>query len=266
MTVLAPAAPGAPAVPPAPAALQSHLRIAARRLQGRTVVTDMSARGQLAARLTGRSGPVATVHLVAQAAGPLNGDSVVIEVDVGPGCALQVRTSAATLALPAAHAVPGPSRLTVRADVGEAASLDWRPEPVILAAGAHLESHSEFRLAATSRLAAQEVLVLGRHGETGGRAGAAMALDVAGQPVLRQRLDTAVLDCAGRWVGWPERVAATVLVAGPGCGGAASVTERAVVASPRKDVLLGSATGPSAADVTAQLQSAMVGGGFGWPW
>jgi urease accessory protein len=250
----------------APAGLQSHLRIVARLLQGRTVVADLSAQGQLVARLTGPPGPVATVHLVAQAAGPLNGDELTIEVEVGPGAALCVRSTAATLALPAPGQVSGPSRVSVTADVGEHASLDWRPEPVVLADGAELDSRTRFRLSPSARLAALEVLVLGRHQETGGRACAAVGLDVAGEPVLRQRLDTDTLDRAGRWVGWQERVSAALLLAGPEVEAAAGVSDRAVVMPPRLGVVVGSATGPSATDVSEQLRAAAAAGGAAWPW
>ena len=247
-------------------ALQSHLRIVARRSQGRTVIADVSAQGQLVARLTGPPGPIATVHIVAQAAGPLNGDGVAVELDVGPGAALRVRSTAATLALPAAGVAQPPSRLSVTAEVGEEALLDWRPEPVVLADTADLDSRTLFRIAATARLAAQEVVVLGRHAEAGGRASTAVALDVDGQPVLRQRLDTDTLDRSGRWVGWRERVAAAILVAGPQVDGPAGSSERAVVVSPRPGVAVGSATGPSAIDAVEQLRAATGAGGLDWPW
>ncbi len=250
----------------APAALRSQLRIVARRVQGRTVIADLSAHGQLVARLTGPAGPVATVHIVSQAAGPLNGDEVVVELDVGPGAALRVRTTAATLALPAPGSGQRPSRMAVSAEVGEEGLLDWRPEPVVLADGAELDSRTQFRLAATARMAAQEVVVLGRHAEVGGRAAMSIALDVDGQPVLRQRLDTDTLDRSGRWVGWPERVAAAILVAGPQVDGPAGVSDRAVVMSPRPGVVVGSATGPSATDAVEQLRAASSARGLDWPW
>ena len=250
----------------APAALRSHLRIVARRIRGRTVIADLSAQGQLVARLTGPAGPVATLHIVAQAAGPLNGDEVVVELDVGPGAALRVRTTAATLALPAPSSGQRPSRLSVSAEVGEDALLDWRPEPVVLADGADVASRTRFRLAATARMVAQEVVVLGRHAEAGGRAATAVALDIDGQPVLRQRLDTDTLDRSGRWVGWTERVTAAMLVAGPQVGGAAGVSSRAVVVSPRAGVIVGSATGPSATDAVEQLRAASGACGLDWPW
>lgn len=250
----------------AAAALHSHLRIVARRLQGRTVIADFSAHGQLAARLTGPPGPVATVHIVAQAAGPLNGDEVAVQIDVGPGAALRVRSTAATLALPAPGVEQQAARMSVTADVGEGALLDWRPEPVVLADGADLQSWTTFRLSATARLAAQDFLVLGRHAEFGGRASAAVALDVAEEPVLRQRLCTDTLDRTGRWVGWRERVAAALLVAGPEVRGTAGVSDRAVVVSPRPGVVVGSATGPTAAEAAAQMRAASHAGEVPWPW
>ncbi len=136
----------------------------------------------------------------------------------------------------------------------------------MLADGADLLCRSRYRLAATARLAARDVFVAGRHRETGGRASSAVALDVAGEPVLRQRLDTGILDRSGRWVGWPERVAAATLLVDPDGAGAAGCSDRAVVVSPRTGVLVGSATGPTAADVCRQLREATVAGGSCWPW
>lgn len=246
-----------------PAALRSQLRIVARRLQGRTVVTDMSATGQLVARQTGPPGPTATVHLVAQAAGPLNGDDLSIAIDVGAGAALTVRTTAATLALPAAGAAQPASKMTISAEIGEGGQLDWRPEPLVLAAGSDLDSSTTFRLAADARLHAQEIVVLGRHGEPGGRARTALAIDVAGDPVLRQRLDTDLLDATGRHVGWPERVSATLVMVDPESPHEIGRSERGVLMSAGPGLLVGSSTGPTAPDAMHALASAA---GPAWPW
>jgi hypothetical protein len=116
------------------------------------------------ARQTGRPGPVATVHIVAQAAGPLNGDEVAVQVHVGPGAALRVRSTAATLALPAPGVEQHGARLSVVADVGEGALLDWQPETVLLDDGADVECRTTFRLSAAGRQVAKVVLMLGRQG------------------------------------------------------------------------------------------------------
>jgi urease accessory protein len=107
------------------------------------------------------------VHLVGGAAGPLGGDELYLDIEVGPGASLVLHTVAATLALPG----PGGamSVTTIQATVAEAGRLAWLAEPLVAAAGCHHTQLSTVELAPAAQLMWREELVAGRHGEQPGR-------------------------------------------------------------------------------------------------
>jgi len=123
----------------------------------------------LLARRTGPRGDEVGVHLVGGAAGPLGGDEIRLEIEVGPGAALRVGTVAASIALPGAAGRP--SVLSVHVTVGEGGRMAWLPEPLIAAAGCDHRAESTVELAVGARLVWREELVWGRHGEDGGDIG-----------------------------------------------------------------------------------------------
>ncbi|WP_131758712.1 urease accessory protein UreD, partial [Actinomadura fibrosa] len=109
---------------------------------------------------------------------------------------------ACSLALPG----DGPSRSSVRAEVGAGGHLDVAPEPVVAAGGCDHRSAASVALAAGATLRWRDELVLGRHGEQPGRHSGRLDVTVGGAPLLRHelRLDdpdvhlsSAVLDGAG---------------------------------------------------------------------
>jgi urease accessory protein len=110
----------------------------------------------------------ATAHvaLVAGAAGPIGGDHLHLDVDVGPGAALTLAAVAATIALPGPHGDPSLSEVTVR--VAADATLVWLPGTLIAAHGCRHESTTAILLEPGARLVLREELVLGRHGEEPG--------------------------------------------------------------------------------------------------
>ncbi len=122
--------------------------------------------------------PTMTVHLVNGAAGPLAGDDLRLDISVGGGVRLVLRSVAATVALPG-HG-PGPSRLTVTAEVADGGELDLGPEPTVVADGADHRIVTEVRLAATARLRLREEILLGRFGEPSGSVLSMLRVDVAG--------------------------------------------------------------------------------------
>ncbi len=97
---------------------------------GGTRLTVLRGQSPLLLRRTGpRTGEGVTVHLVGGAAGPLRGDELRLDIEVGPGARLELLSVAAQLALPGR---PAPaSRLTVTATVAAGGSLRWLPEPLI---------------------------------------------------------------------------------------------------------------------------------------
>nr|WP_063745333.1 urease accessory protein UreD [Parafrankia sp. EUN1f] len=127
-------------------------------------------------RRTGGSGRVVVIHLVGGAGGPLAGDDLGLDITVGAGAHLVVRSVAATVALPGHGA--GPSTFAVHAQVGPAAALTWLPEPTVVAAGARHRMTTEITLTPDSSLRYREEILLGRFGEPGGSLTTSLRVDV----------------------------------------------------------------------------------------
>lgn len=107
------------------------------------------------------------VSLAAAAAGPVGGDQLRLDIEVGAGAKLVLRTVAATLVLPGPHGQPSHSDTTIR--VGRGATMTWLPEPIIAAQRCHHHSVTRIHLEPEARLISREELILGRHGEQPGR-------------------------------------------------------------------------------------------------
>jgi urease accessory protein len=148
---------------------------------GRTVITVLRSDGPLALR------PVAgVVYLVGAAAGPLGGDDLRLDIDVGPGSRLVLRSSAASLLLPGPRGEP--SRLRVHARVGEGGHLDFAPQPAVAVAGCDHRAAALAELAPGATLRWREETVLGRHGEPPGHHRSRLDVTLAGGPVYRGEL------------------------------------------------------------------------------
>ncbi|GLL00223.1 urease accessory protein UreD [Dactylosporangium matsuzakiense] len=143
--------------------MKAAARIVAELEAGRTVLRVLKGEPPLLPRLTGPG----EVHLVGGAAGPLGGDELSLEIEVGPGAALCVRTVAASIALPARSGAE--SLLTVHATVAESAFLAFLPEPIVAAARCHHHNVSIVDIAEDAGLVWREEAVLGRFGEEPGR-------------------------------------------------------------------------------------------------
>lgn len=124
------------------------------------------------------------LYLVGGAGGPLGGDDLTLEVEIGPGAGLTIRTAAASVALPG----PGPSSIRVRAAVAAGGRLRWLPEPVVAAQGCRHRMEARVELEAGAGLLWREEVILGRHGEGAGSVLTRSAVDLDGAPVLRQEL------------------------------------------------------------------------------
>jgi urease accessory protein len=135
-----------------------------------------------AARSVHSYGTQARVLLVQTIAGPLAGDRFELELELGAGAELELRTNGATLALP----VDATAHVALRAQLGEGARLALLPDPVVLAAGCDLVSSSELELAAGAVAVVREVLVLGRYGEEAGRFRSRVRCELAGLPLLHE--------------------------------------------------------------------------------
>lgn len=151
--------------------------------QGRSRLATLRSAPPLTVRQTGPD----RVHLVGTAAGPLGGDELALAVRVDAGAALTVRSTAATVVLPGRSGCP--SHVRIEVVVGDGARLDWDAGALILTAGCSHEAVTRIRLGDGACLRWRDLVVLGRHGETPGRARLALHADAAGRPLLRHCLD-----------------------------------------------------------------------------
>ncbi|HEY2223010.1 urease accessory protein UreD [Actinomycetospora sp.] len=139
-------------------------------------------------RRTGRR----RVHVVAVGGGPLGGDKLRLEVEMGPGERLAVHSAAATVVQPGRD--PGRSAsFAVEASLAAGSTLDWCPEPTVVCDAAVWEPSVRLDLADGARARVVEQVVLGRSGQVGGRCASTMRAVLGGLPVLAS---TTVLDGA----------------------------------------------------------------------
>jgi len=149
------------------------------------------------------------LYLVGGAGGPLAGDEVSLDLEVGPGAELVLRTVAASVGRPGApvraagQASPdgravdagpdapddGPwSRFTVTARVAAGASLRWLPEPGVASTGCRHVVISRLDLDDGATVIWRDEVVLGRHGEDAGAWSSSLSADLAAAPFLRHCL------------------------------------------------------------------------------
>lgn len=139
----------------------------------------------LALRPLPPSGTTARVAIVQSAACLVDGDELRLSVAVGPGAALEVVELSATLAHPVAERA---TRLRTDVEVGPGARLVWCEQPVIVAAGADLVREVRLTLAGDARALHGDALVLGREGESPGRAHSRLRVTRGGIAVLDETL------------------------------------------------------------------------------
>jgi len=156
--------------------------------RGGTRLAVLHGESPLLLRRTGaRTGAAVTVHLVGGAAGPLGGDDLRLDLTVGPGATLEVRSVAAQLALPGRAGLP-PSRLEINAEVAAGGTLRWLPEPLIAAGGCRHHTVTRVEVAEGGTLLWRDDLVCGRHGEPSGNARTDTTIRYAGSTLYRHEL------------------------------------------------------------------------------
>lgn len=191
-TEAATAAPHAPATrrrPPSPssAGVQAHARIGAvADARGRTALPVLDGAGPLALRRTRATDRAAHVTLVGAMSGPLGGDRLAVDADVGPGACLTVGSAAATIALPGQDGAA--AHYDVRLTVADGAELRWLPEQLISVRGSDLRVTTRADVAAGGRLVLREEQVLGRAGEQPGLLRSRVTVRYAGRVLLDQEL------------------------------------------------------------------------------
>lgn len=129
------------------------------------------------------------VHLVQAAGGPLGGDELALDIHLGPGASLLVRSAAAMVVQAGRPA--GVAQWTVTASLGTGALLDWRPEPTVVCDGAELHSSMRVALGRGAGVVLREEVVLGRAGQRGGRFRGELDVTREGTPLL---VHTVLLD------------------------------------------------------------------------
>lgn len=180
---------------------------------GGTRLVELSATAPYAVKNTPQG-----VHIVGAAASPLDGDQLFIDLDIGAGTSLVLRTVAATMAWPS-RIDRGPSVMTVTAKVGEGARLHWLPEPIVPVQGCRHELHTRIELARTACLLWREEIILGRANEGPGSLLAMSRIEREGEALLHQRLvidGTAARIHAAPGIIGEARATGSVLAVGPG--------------------------------------------------
>jgi urease accessory protein len=148
----------------------------------------------------------ATLWLVGSGASPAGEDRIRVRVDVESGVTVAVR-SVAAMVVYAARGVG--TRWHTELHVADGASVDWRPEPVILTGRARHEAITTVYAAAGATVVLDDVLVLGRAREPAGS--------------LRSTLDVRIDDVATVLTSFDTSL--------PGWSGPAGVDGATVVAS-----------------------------------
>lgn len=142
--------------------MKAAARVVAELQGGRTALLVLKGEAPLLPRRTGPN----EVHFVGGAAAPLGGDELSLEIEVGPGAELVVRTVAASIALPGRFGEA--SQLSISVSVAGGGRLLWLPEPLIAAARCRHSTLSTVDLEQDAELIWREELVCGRHREEPG--------------------------------------------------------------------------------------------------
>jgi urease accessory protein len=206
---------------------------------GRTLLPVLRSQAPLVLRRTPEA-----VYVVGAAAGPLGGDQLSLRITVRAGASLCLRTVAASVALPGLD--DAESVLTVTATVEPGGTLEYLPEPVVVADNARHATDIRATLAESARLILREELILGRHGEQGGAYRGSLRADYAGRPLLRQSLVVSGADAATRGpaILSGHRACGSLLRVGPGLPGAA-VTAAGALSADRQVAVMPLAAGPA---------------------
>lgn len=141
------------------------------------VLVDVRSEPPLALRATpGR------VLVAASAAGPVGGDHLTLEVDVGQDARLVLGTVAATVVWPGRDGAVSTSSTSAR--VARGGRLELRPEPTIVVRGARHRVTSDVELDDTAELVMVDDVVLGRTGEPPGHVEFALRVNRGGLPLV----------------------------------------------------------------------------------
>lgn len=180
------------------------------RVRVHTSATGPGQRPLVRPMLLSADATTARVSLVPEGALLLAGDAVRIRIVVGPGALLDLQEPGGTVAYDMRG---GSATWDVEVSVADSASLVWRGEPFVVADGADVLRRTRVVAGPGSRIALRETLVLGRHGERGGRIRQTLSVeDDDGSPVLVEELVVSASTVGGLLGG--HRVVGSVLAMG----------------------------------------------------
>ena len=196
--------------------------LAIERVAGGSAVVERHAASPLRLLCPGNAGSAAWTYTSTFGGGLVDGDDVRLSVRVGPNAGALVATQASTKA----YAATRGARQTIEAAVGEAGTLVVLSDPLVLFAGARVETLVDADLAGDATLVAVEALAAGRvaRGERWAAARCQARVRVRREGVAiaddALLLDPEHGDVAARM--GPFDAWATLVLAGPGVQGAAS--------------------------------------------
>jgi urease accessory protein len=160
----------------------TRIEVVADPVRDRCILTT----GLLSPRRLPAPNGMVRIALVAAGALLLAGDHVRIEVKVEGAVRVEIIETAGTVA----YAMRGGSgSWDVDLTLTAGAHLTWHGEPFVVSADADVTRSTSLTLEADCALALRESLVLGRHGETGGRLSTVLRAVVGGDLVLAEDLD-----------------------------------------------------------------------------
>ena len=199
----------------------------------------------------------ATLWLVGSGASPVGEDHIRVRVDVGPGVAVAVRSVAATIVYAARGAG---TRWDTDLHVADGASVDWRPEPVVLTERARHEARTTVHASAGADVTLDEVLVLGRAREATGILRSTLAVHVDDAPVLLTSFDTSLPAWSGpAGVDGAAVVASRLRLARGDAPPVARQPRRAAVLQPAPGCRLAVATADDVADARGSVDAVLPG-------
>lgn len=126
--------------------------------------------------------------LVNTAAGPLDGDTLTLKIELLADAKLNFGAVAAAIALPGSPG-SGPSESLIEIVLAEDSVLIWNPQPLIIAKGSHHKQTVRIVAAESSQFVYGDIYSFGRHKEETGRLEQSISIDIAGLPALRQSFD-----------------------------------------------------------------------------
>ncbi len=222
-----------------PPGWRAELALGCERRGARTVLAGKRQLGPLTVqRPFYPEGEVCHLYVLHPPGGIVGGDSLAIDVDLGPGARALVTTPGAGKFYRSAG---DDALLTQRLSVAAGAGLEWFPQESILFPGARVRSRTEIALQADASFIGWELLSLGRPviGERfdSGALRAGFSITRDGRPLLMDRLSVTRphhLDGPSGLRGWPV----TGTFVATGCDAGAVRAAREAVGAP-SGLLLG---------------------------